>query len=398
MARDLTGNQDYALGTNYRMSVIRSGYANQYDAAQVAANGNFMVGRATIDAGDNTALLQLRADVGQNETQRLTFTSFAGGDTFTITVYTWDNLGTPTASVPSDLTTFMTGTQVSGSVTYQTSDISANIDAAIEALGSIGAGNITVTRISSTVYDIEVNGALAGLNLAKMKPTRTSGTGTVAIAKRQDGVPATLEMVSIKNSAGTSLVRLTAAGALTYSGSTLTMDHTGAQIAMVVAGANQTVFAAKKTGDAANRVTLLADGTWQAGDGTAALDTKLYRSAADTLKTDDNLHVALAFRHLGSTLGFYNATAAAQPGAYTQTYATASRTHANLTSADLTGISSSTTGSALAEPSGGYVQAEMQQNFRRIQDQIVLLRADLTNAKQVVNSLVDDHQTLGLAT
>lgn len=42
-------------------------------------------------------------------------------------------------------------------------------------------------------------------------------------------------------------------------------------------------------------------------------DANLYRSAANTLKTDDNLHVTLAFRHLGSTAGFFNATAVSKP-------------------------------------------------------------------------------------
>lgn len=56
-----------------------------------------------------------------------------------------------------------------------------------------------------------------------------------------------------------------------------------------------------------------ADGKTFWGDGTAAVDTNLYRSAADTLKTDDSLHVGAGLRHLGSTLGFYNAAAASKP-------------------------------------------------------------------------------------
>lgn len=98
----------------------------------------------------------------------------------------------------------------------------------------------------------------------------------------------------------------------------------------------------------------------------------------------------------GALLGFYGATPAARTAAYTQTYSTATRTHANFTSADLTGISSSTTGSALAEPSGSYTQSEMQQNFRRIQDQFNALRADVANLKQLANSVIDDQQTYGL--
>jgi hypothetical protein len=78
--------------------------------------------------------------------------------------------------------------------------------------------------------------------------------------------------------------------------------------------------------------------------------------------------------------------------ALTQTYSTADATLATPTSADLTGISSSTTGTALAEPSAAYTQSEMQQNFRRIQDQYVKLRADHLDLAQFVNALVDELQ------
>lgn len=56
-----------------------------------------------------------------------------------------------------------------------------------------------------------------------------------------------------------------------------------------------------------------ADGKHEWGDGTNARDTNLYRASADTLKTDDSLHVGATFRHLGSQLGFYNATPIAKP-------------------------------------------------------------------------------------
>lgn len=52
-------------------------------------------------------------------------------------------------------------------------------------------------------------------------------------------------------------------------------------------------------------------GTVLFGDGTT-VDTNIYRSAANVLKTDDSLHVALDLRHLGTNLGFYNATAVAK--------------------------------------------------------------------------------------
>jgi hypothetical protein len=42
-------------------------------------------------------------------------------------------------------------------------------------------------------------------------------------------------------------------------------------------------------------------------------DVSLHRSAAGVIKTDDSLHVGTDFRHLGTNLGFYNATATAKP-------------------------------------------------------------------------------------
>lgn len=52
--------------------------------------------------------------------------------------------------------------------------------------------------------------------------------------------------------------------------------------------------------------------------GTSA-DTNLYRSTADTLKTDDSLVIGAALNHIGSTAGFLNATPVAQQAASTIT-------------------------------------------------------------------------------
>lgn len=103
------------------------------------------------------------------------------------------------------------------------------------------------------------------------------------------------------------------------------------------------------------------------------------------------------FDHDGTTFGVYGVTPVIRPAALTQTYATADRTHAAKVAAALTGISSSTTGTALAEPSAGYVQAEMQQNFRRIQDQLNNLITDHLDLAQFVNVIADDLQLQGIA-
>ncbi|MBL1100153.1 hypothetical protein [Streptomyces coffeae] len=79
------------------------------------------------------------------------------------------------------------------------------------------------------------------------------------------------------------------------------------------AAAGNVAYGALVSGDGFDRHRIYGDGKQEWGPGNAARDTNLYRSAADTLRTDDGLIVALALRHLGSTLGFYGATAASKP-------------------------------------------------------------------------------------
>lgn len=104
-----------------------------------------------------------------------------------------------------------------------------------------------------------------------------------------------------RNSAGTALqVTTTAAGATA-------MTHTLADLA------TSRTFESKQSSLPGIAFVQYGDGKHEWGDGSAGRDTNLYRSAANVLKTDDSLHVGLDFRHLGSNLGFYNATPIAKP-------------------------------------------------------------------------------------
>jgi hypothetical protein len=67
------------------------------------------------------------------------------------------------------------------------------------------------------------------------------------------------------------------------------------------------------TGETQRRWYVARNGDMTWGSGSAAGDTNLYRSAADTLKTDDSLLVGANFSHLGSSLGFYNTAPIAKP-------------------------------------------------------------------------------------
>ena len=97
-------------------------------------------------------------------------------------------------------------------------------------------------------------------------------------------------------------------GALALTGGTITgtvTNHRSNTTDIVIAG----IVGA----EAFDRVRLLANGTIEVGPGTGARDTNLRRSAANEWTTDDSFVVSLTFRHLGSTLGFYGASAVTKP-------------------------------------------------------------------------------------
>lgn len=128
--------------------------------------------------------------------------------------------------------------------------------------------------------------------------------------------------------------------------------------------------------------------------------------------TTDEIEIDGALNHDGTTVGFYGVAPTTRPTAYTQTYATATRTHAALTSATLTdnsGGTANTTVQALPDPADTPADADtlrddlvtnlipaLRNNIADIVAQINALRVDLENAKQVLNQTIDDHQLNGL--
>lgn len=101
-----------------------------------------------------------------------------------------------------------------------------------------------------------------------------------------------------------------------------------------------------------------------------------------------------ALNHDGTTVGFYGVAPATRPTAYTQTYSTADKTHAAPTAAALTvadgaGTNDGTIGAITGDAS---VIAAVQE----LADQINKLIVDHADTKQLVNSVIDDLQTLGL--
>lgn len=63
----------------------------------------------------------------------------------------------------------------------------ADVQAALEALSTIGAGNITVAGAAGGPYTVTFGGTLAGTDVAQMTATPTGGTGTVTVATSTTG-------------------------------------------------------------------------------------------------------------------------------------------------------------------------------------------------------------------
>ncbi len=88
---------------------------------------------------------------------------------------------------------------------------------------------------------------------------------------------------------------------------------------------------------------------------------------------------------------------------YVQTFATADRTHANLTAVTLTDTTGGTrddTVSAITAVGGSGAttaqEGEINNNFSELTQEINALRADLLDAKELLNAIIDDLQEFGL--
>ena len=95
-------------------------------------------------------------------------------------------------------------------------------------------------------------------------------------------------------------------------------------------------------------------------------------------------------------VGFNNLGPIAIPTAYTQTYATATRTHANQTQVKLTDGTTGTPTTTINAVSGTGDDTTINDNGASLVRELSRVRADVANLKQVVTSLIDDGQAYGL--
>jgi len=166
-------------------------------------------------------------------------------------------------------------------------------------------------------------------------------------------------------------------------------------------------------GSGANRVLKIADNdslrsltvktgdevTPSTGSGDFLLDVGAAAASAGKLKLGATNAAEVWLVASGKKLGFFGTTAAVQASAYTQTYTTADKTQANLTSATLTDSSGGSPGTTLAAITGGGIACEnaTKDAVASLAAQVNALRVDLEDVKQITNSLIDDLQAYGLA-
>ncbi len=196
-----------------------------------------------------------------------------------------------------------------------------------EANNRLGVGN------STPAVALDVTGQISASTIVQA-PTLQGGTGsagTLTLSSTTNGTKGKVlvgtsaydeanNRLGVGNSTPTVPLDVTGnaaiSGTLTLGGdATLTRSAAGvfsttAEMWRVTPNAFTGAFLAEVTGDAVPRLNIMGDGKTEWGDGTNARDTNLYRSAAAVLKTDNAFHVATVFRHLGTTLGFYNTAAA----------------------------------------------------------------------------------------
>ncbi|MHA2068167.1 MAG: hypothetical protein ACXABY_27715, partial [Candidatus Thorarchaeota archaeon] len=116
----------------------------------------------------------------------------------------------------------------------------------------------------------------------------------------------------------------------------------------------------------------------------------------DDMKLND-IEIDGTLNHDGTNVGFYGVAPVVRAAAYTQTYATATRTHSTPTAVTLTDSTGGTSNTTVAAISGTGDDATINDNFADLVAQINALVADLANSKQMINSLVDDSQAIGIS-
>lgn len=281
-------------------------------------------------------------------------------------------------------------------------------------------------KLPSEAFWLVTNSAITGNQPVIHIPHATAPTGKVTKALLGSD-PLLFAGIADTNLAGASagatvkvvtkgLVRnVTSSGAITAAGGV--QLSAAADGTVVAAGTNANpIIGFAVTTAASNKVDVFLFGAGggaaqdQTFDDVAVLGTLTVTGATAlngtlTMGDADNIVVnATTGTKIGTAttqkIGFYNATPVVQPSAYTQTFATANKTHAARTAVALTDNTAGTANTTLQALADGTTYANdvaaIRNNFADLAASNNAIIVDLADTAELLNSVIDDLQALGL--
>jgi hypothetical protein len=259
-----------------------------------------------------------------------------------------------------------------------------------------------------------------------MPLTRHRGSGTLAVENRTSDAATSLADYGITDAASDTELSTHEADTTSVHGITDTAQvalknaanifTTTQSIGVAAAGSNAVVISA--AGNTSVRVNGAGTVTWL-NTATGTTDAALtHTSGSSVIVLTGSMRISAAleidgdFNHDGANFGARTATPVAISAAYTQTFATADRTHAARTAAALTDNVAGTVGATVAaipNPADTPADADtlrddlvtnvlpaIRNAISSLIDQINKGRVDALDTSSLVNSLVDDIQLQGL--
>jgi len=128
--------------------------------------------------------------------------------------------------------------------------------------------------------------------------------------------------------------------------------------------------------------------------------TDASRKAQATLYVFDTIQrpiITMSGNGLQPQLAFFNNSPVPPPSAFTQTYSATSLTHQSRSASSLTDSTGGTSDGTVSAVSGTGDDGTINDNFKELTEQLNNLITDQRNTAQVLNELIDQLQSYGLA-
>ena len=305
--------------------------------------------------------------------------------------------------------------------------VNINTGTAGSTITTTGAGDFVVASADTVLIDsagvLELNSSAGVIGIGNDAVAQNINVGTGAAARVVTiGNTTAATAVNINAGTGASTFAVTGAGTLALGGAAATgavklAESTGIQsISIGTVPAAETTAKTIIIGNA--NATSTSTTTIHAGTGGLNLATTADArtinlgtgNAIQTIKIGDNATPVnvITIGGTASTLGFYGVTPVVRPSAYTQTYATADKTHADSTATTITAaVPAAAPAGGVGTAAGGWDTGanrdlaiatinDLRTHAIEMDQDYEALLVDVIDLKQLVNSLIDDQQALGL--